>query len=166
MNLCMNSCFAIVVHIVLCCKIYFRVPKDACSGFIFDAKRGTLLLYPVYYEISGADARGNSRSSISIAKQMSVARNLLQDNVYDGIYYFASCIESGKGKRRKPCCGEKRTLLRCYGDITSAHTKLGSEMRGRQFKETKVYMQSYMYNYMRNKRFPAFYTFVKSTREI
>ena len=27
-------------------------PNDACFGFIFDAKTGTLLLYPVYYEIS------------------------------------------------------------------------------------------------------------------
>ena len=27
--------------------------NDACFGFIFDAKTGTLLLYPVYYETSG-----------------------------------------------------------------------------------------------------------------
>ena len=40
-------------HFSLLHKFTSGYPKDACSGFIFDAKTGTLLLYPVYYEISG-----------------------------------------------------------------------------------------------------------------
>ena len=40
-------------HCSLLHKFTSGYPKDACSGFIFDAKTGTLLFYPVYYEISG-----------------------------------------------------------------------------------------------------------------
>ena len=40
-------------HCSLLHKFTSGYPKDASSGFIFVAKTGTLLLYPVYYEISG-----------------------------------------------------------------------------------------------------------------
>ena len=40
-------------HCSLLHKFTSGYPKDACSGFIFDAKTGTMLLSPVYYEISG-----------------------------------------------------------------------------------------------------------------
>ena len=38
--------------------------NDACFGFIFVAKTGTLLLYPVYYEISGYDTFTNEYTVI------------------------------------------------------------------------------------------------------
>ena len=40
-------------HCSLLHKFTSGYHNDACFGFIFDAKTGTLLLYPVYYEISG-----------------------------------------------------------------------------------------------------------------
>ena len=40
-------------HCSLLHKCTSGYPNDACFGFVFDAKTGTLLLYPVYYEISG-----------------------------------------------------------------------------------------------------------------
>ena len=44
-------------HCSLLHKFTSEYPMDACSGFIFYAKTGTMLLYPVYYEISGVDKR-------------------------------------------------------------------------------------------------------------
>ena len=40
-------------HCYLLHKFTSGYPNGASSGFIFDAETGTLLLYPVYYEISG-----------------------------------------------------------------------------------------------------------------
>ena len=52
MNSCINSFFAIVVHIVLCCINLLPVTTMMLvSGFILRVS----LLYPVYYEISDQD---------------------------------------------------------------------------------------------------------------
>ena len=40
-------------HCYLLHKFTSGYHNDACFGLIFDAKMGTLLLYPVYYENSG-----------------------------------------------------------------------------------------------------------------
>ena len=57
MNSCINSCFAIVVHIVLCCINLLPSTQWMLVPASFFMKTGTMLLYPVYYEISGVDKR-------------------------------------------------------------------------------------------------------------